>query len=325
MQARLPADAAPAMTPTEFISFDGTHLPYRAWLPDGPPGAVIVALHGFNDYSHAFELPGEYMRLAGVATYAYDQRGFGQNAQAGLWGGKDNLIRDADSVINAVKARYPSTPVFVLGESMGGAVAIAAASRPDFPAIDGLIVSAPAIWGGPSMNPFFRMTLWTFAHIAPTKKLTGQDLHILASDNIDMLRGLGEDPYVIKATRIDAIYGLVRIMDAGYEDIARVRAPMLVLYGAHDEVIPPAPVAACLRKAPPGTQAAYYPVGYHMLMRDLHGDVPVRDILSWMADRHRKLPSGYAMDLARFAHHAGDQIKPSVPSQYHLRQGLFGN
>lgn len=279
---------------------DGTHLPYRSWLPAGKPQAVIVALHGFNDYSHGFDIPGQYMRKQGIALFAYDQRGFGSAPATGVWAGEKNLVHDAADMVSAVHQRYPHTPIYLLGESMGGAVAINAVTQPNFPHIDGLILSAPAIWGGETMNPLFRASLWAFAHIDPHKMLTGEDLHILASDNIDMLRALGADPLVIKATRVDAIYGLVQLMDDGYANVHKIHIPTLLLYGAHDQVIPPEPIRKAMRKAPTDIKVAYYPLGYHMLLRDLHGDVPLRDIASWVHDPQEPLPSGYDEAAEKF-------------------------
>jgi alpha-beta hydrolase superfamily lysophospholipase len=282
------------------IASDGARLSYHRWLPRGEAKAVIIGLHGFNDYSHGFEIPGEYMRLHGIALFAYDQRGFGSSPAAGVWPGEDNLIHDAADMVTAVRDHYPDTPIYLLGESMGGAVAIAAANDPGFPKIEGLILSAPAIWGGETMNPFYRISLWTAAHTFPGKMITGEDLHILASDNIDMLRAFSGDPLVIKATRVDAIYGLVNLMDTGYAGIGRVRLPMLLLYGAHDQVIPREPIRKAMRRLPLETKVAYYPLGYHMLLRDLHGDVPVKDILSWIDDPGAPLPSGHEASAQKY-------------------------
>src|SRR5205814_80154 len=66
-----------------FVTADGTVLPLRQWLPAGPVKAVILALHGFNDYSNAFEGPGDAWAKRGIATYAYDQRGFGAAPERG--------------------------------------------------------------------------------------------------------------------------------------------------------------------------------------------------------------------------------------------------
>ena len=49
----------PRLSDTQFMTRDGLALPLRAWLPeDGAPRAVVLALHGFNDYSKAFEAAG---------------------------------------------------------------------------------------------------------------------------------------------------------------------------------------------------------------------------------------------------------------------------
>ena len=43
----------------------------------------------------------------------------------------------------------------------------------------------------------------------------------------------------------------------------------------------------------PAWQMALYPDGYHMLLRDLHAQVVLQDIVNWVADRHAALPSGH--------------------------------
>ena len=50
---------------------------HPATLPTSGVKAVILALHGFNDYSNAFAMPARLWAERGIASYAYDQRGFG--------------------------------------------------------------------------------------------------------------------------------------------------------------------------------------------------------------------------------------------------------
>src|ERR1044071_2976420 len=74
----LAPSASPArFTDNAFIAADGVSLPLRKWLPQGEVKAVILALHGFNDYSNAFTMPAPLWAEHGIATYAYDQPGFG--------------------------------------------------------------------------------------------------------------------------------------------------------------------------------------------------------------------------------------------------------
>ena len=68
---------------------DGYRLPVSAWQPGGAPRAIVIALHGFNDYRNAFADVGRYFAAHGVTTYAYDQRGFGDTVQRGIWPGSE--------------------------------------------------------------------------------------------------------------------------------------------------------------------------------------------------------------------------------------------
>jgi alpha-beta hydrolase superfamily lysophospholipase len=294
------AQNPPMLLPHELVTTDKTHLPMRNGLPKGKVRAVIIALHGFNDYSHAFAIPSKAVNSHGIAIYAFDQRGFGNAVNKGIWPGQDNLIRDTGDMVRAARKKYPHIPIYLLGESMGGAIAVVCVTHPGFPSVDGVILSAPALWGGDTMNSFFRATLWFFAHTMPHKVLTGEDLHVLASDNIDMLRALGSDPYVIKETRVDAVYGLVHLMDTAYGNIDKVKEPTFILYGAHDQVIPPDPIKKAARKIKAPHIFAYYPLGYHMLLRDKHGDIPTHDIISWITDRNKPLPSGADKEGIKF-------------------------
>lgn len=289
-----PARLAPQLAHAHFRSADGAILPLRAWLPATEPHAAIVALHGFNDYSRAFEMPGAYFQAHGVACYAYDQRGFGRAPERGVWPGTAAYIRDLEQVLAAVRARHPGKPLYLLGESMGAAIALVTMTQAAPPPIDGLILSAPAVWSRDTMPWYQRALLESTAHTLPWMRLTGEGLHVVASDNIDMLRGLSRDPWVIKATRVDAIYGLVDLMDEAMDHIPRLRVPTLVLIGARDEIIPKEPLQRMLERLPPGlpTRVAHYPQGYHLLLRDLQAATPWRDIVAWVDDRQQALPSG---------------------------------
>jgi alpha-beta hydrolase superfamily lysophospholipase len=289
----------PAFIGDAFVTADGQRLPLRRWLPDGPVKAVILALHGFNDYSNAFAMPAVVWAKDGIATYAYDQRGFGAAPERGLWPGRAALAADAATACAILRRIYPGVPLYLLGESMGGAVAVVAMtgeSGTPIPDVAGVILAAPAVWGRTTMDIGPRLALWIGVRLMPGLTLTGQSLHILASDNIPMLRALGRDPLVIKETRVDTIWGLVNLMDAALDAAPRLRAPLLVMYGAHDEIIPQRPLRRFVRALPPDPRdrrtLAYYRHGYHMLLRDLDGPRVAADIAGWVLVPGAPLASG---------------------------------
>lgn len=292
-QAYQPRIAPPALTADAFLPGDGATLPLRSWMPEGKVRAAIVALHGFNDYGHAFALPGEYFAARGVALYAYDQRGFGAATEPGVWAGEDNLADDAARMLEAVRARHPQAKLFLLGESMGGAVGLSALAREDAPEVDGVILSAPAVWGGEYMPWAYRAPLWLLAHASPGWELTGEDVEVQATDNMDVLREMGRDPLVLKSTRADAVLALLKLMDGAYA--AHPAPPALLLYGERDEVIPREPVDAFAARAH-GLSMRRYPEGYHMLLRDRQRERVYADMLKWIKATGNKKKMRYAMN-----------------------------
>src|SRR5215469_13645591 len=294
---------APQFTETSFIAADGQILPLRKWVPQGNRGgevkAVLLALHGFNDYANAFDGPGEIWAKEGIATYAYDQRGFGAAPERGFWPGRAVLAADAATATQILRGLYPRVPVYLLGESMGGAVAVVALigeSGTQIPAGDGVILTAPAVWGRSTMDLLPRLVLWAGVRLMPGMTLTGRGLKIKPSDNIAMLRALADDPLVIHATRVDTIYGLVDLMDAALVSGALLDAPLFVMYGAKDEIVPQAPILRFVDALPAGSlrrrKLAWYENGYHMLLRDLQGTVVIADVASWVLAPAAPLPSG---------------------------------
>lgn len=279
-----------------FLTEDGASLPLRHWLPKTEPRAIIIALHGFNDYSRFFNLPGEYFSKRGIACFAYDQRGFGMAPHRGLWAGGETYTKDLQVLVGLVKQRYPERPVYLLGESMGGAIVITAMSQADMPEVAGAILAAPALWARSTMPWYQTGLLWTLAHTMPWLTLTGEGVHVVASDNIEMLRSLGRDPWVIKATRVETVYGLTDLMDEAFSSAASLHGNTLMLYGEKDEIIPKEPTYAFLQQflqTDAGKKTvAIYQNGYHMLLRDLQAPTAWKDIVAWIDASLEKLPSG---------------------------------
>ncbi|SAI73784.1 Arylesterase [Bordetella ansorpii] len=301
-----PAVQPPRLEDQALVTPDGVPLPLRQWLPPGPPRAAILALHGMNDYSNAFAQPAEYWARQGIATYAYDQRGFGRAPQPGIWSDTETMVADLNAAVDAIHVRLPGVPLYVLGESMGGAVIVAALAQPGpggkplARRIDGAILSAPALWGRQTMNAFYRLTLWAAYRTFPGMALEPPaGLKIVPSDNGEMLRALGRDPLVLKRTRIDAVSGLVDLMTTAYDDLDRLPhdVPVLVLYGQHEQVLDRKSVSDALARldamrAVMPVRQAIYARGYHMLLRDRCAATVWSDVASWVGATGAPLPSG---------------------------------
>ncbi len=280
----------PAFTDTYLLTRDGEKLPSRLWAPEHPR-LVIVALHGMGDYSNFIALPAEDWAKQGIATLAFDQRGFGASPHPGLWAGGDVMRQDYSDAVAAARARYPGLPVYALGESMGGAVVLSSYVKGgEAPAVDGIVLVAPAVWSRDDMPFTYRALLWLTAHTFPGLTTSGRGVvRIWPSDNIPMLRAYSRDPLVQKTTRADAVWGLVNLMDDARHAPERLgpTPPILLLYGKNDQVIPAPPTEAVVAALGDRAEVHRYDKGYHMLLRDLDRETVWKDVVTWLEKPRR--------------------------------------
>ncbi len=291
---------APELAGTQARMPDGFRLPLRVWGP-AQSDTLALALHGFNDYSNAFAPLAQRLAADGMRVYAVDQRGFGASRLAGRWHGSDQLTADLRALIRALRAQHPDTRLVVIGESMGAAVVLAALADGPLDA-DALVLIAPAVWNREGMPWYQRLVLDTAVRVAPGRVLTGEGVPIHPSDNIEMLRGMGADPLVLKGARVDALWGVTNLMDRSLAGIGQLHGPTLLLYGERDRIIPPRAFCRMLDRLPPepqwdalGLRLVLYRHGWHMLPRDLQGARVRHDIAQWLHDPTAPVPSGEAV------------------------------
>ena len=188
------AFSGPRIEGDRFVSFDGAHLGLTVWPAAGAPSAVIVGVHGMNDYANAFHMAAPWWAEQGVTTYAYDQRGFGRSPERGVWGGEDLMTEDLRTLVALVRARHPGVPVVVAGESMGGAVAIAAFASDRPPAADRLVLLSPAVWGWSNQPLPNKTMLWFAARLTGEKVYTPPEWltrRVAPTDNREELVAMG--------------------------------------------------------------------------------------------------------------------------------------
>lgn len=110
---------------------DGLHLHVNHWHGDQPPRAVVMLSHGMAEHSLRYARLADSLVAAGFDLYALDQRGHGQSAAQGVLGhyadegGWDKVVGDLASLNHHIRQRYPQTPIFLFGHSMGSYIGMA--------------------------------------------------------------------------------------------------------------------------------------------------------------------------------------------------------
>jgi len=218
-------------------SAGGGDIHVQSWLPATTPRGVVVLVHGLAEHCGRYaELVGR-LHARGLAVYALDHRGHGRSpGPRALIGRFDWLARDVATRVEAAHAAHPAVPLYLLGHSMGGAVALASVlAQPRH--VAGLVLSAPAVGADPHVPALQVAVARLLSRLAPTVGV----LRLPAA-------AISRDPAVVQAYERDPLVHrgpipartAVELLDAmrGFAGSAgRLRVPTLVLHGTADRLV----------------------------------------------------------------------------------------
>ena len=209
---------------------------WKGWLPEADPVAVIVVAHGYGEHIHRYANLVDAALPRGFAVYGPDHRGHGRSSGVrALIDKHDYLLDDLDQVFNLVDKAHPGVPVFLLGHSMGGNIALASALR-NQARLRGLILSGPAVttYG---VSKALQVVAAVLGRIAP--KLGVQKLSSA---------GVSRDPAVVAAYDADPLVfhgkmpagtgaALLKTSKAFPALLPSLKVPLLVVHGSADSVV----------------------------------------------------------------------------------------
>ncbi len=104
----------------------------RPSASSGDPGrprraarAVIVLVHGLGEHSGRYDHVVARLVREGYAVHAIDHRGHGRSdGPRAFIEDMDNAVADVDALVDRAVEAHPGVPVFMLGHSMGGLIAL---------------------------------------------------------------------------------------------------------------------------------------------------------------------------------------------------------
>ncbi|MEE2733118.1 MAG: alpha/beta fold hydrolase [Pseudomonadota bacterium] len=121
----------------------GLQLFARTWKPQGSAKANVVILHGTSLHGGVYADPARYLSAHGYRVFAFDMQSWGYSQGrkgCGYVADFDDYGQDLKQVLQLLRQRYPDVKNYVMGESLGGTVAMYGSVRFEF-LLDGVITS----------------------------------------------------------------------------------------------------------------------------------------------------------------------------------------
>lgn len=249
----------------------------RQWVPDGPPRAVVLIVHGISEHSGRYQRVGAQLSEAGFGVVAYDQRGHGQTE--GPSGHIERFTEFLDDVEDHLdEVRSVGVPVILLGHSMGGLVATAYAIS-DRPAPDLLILSGPAL--GTDTPNWQQVAGQKLAQLSPKffVKPPGFDTGVLSRDP-KVGEAYVDDPLVKPGGSAQLLSQMLDSMQSTASQINELTVPTLCVHGEADELVP-AWASEILAPLPNVTRTVY-PNLRHEVFNEPEGPQVISDIVAWI-------------------------------------------
>ncbi len=214
---------------------DGLSLRGKLWRPDHAPWGVICVIHGLGEHIGRYEHFARYMMERGYAVLATDLRGHGRSeGRRGHISSYKALMDDISILLEEAGGRFPGTPLFLFGQSMGGNLVINHALRRESP-ISGVIASSPLL------RTAFPPPRW--------KSIMGRHLRallpLLPLGNEVRAEDLSRDPEVIRAYRKDPVvhdrltlrfYDVLIAGEWAIHNAGSLEVPALIMHGDSDRV-----------------------------------------------------------------------------------------
>ena len=291
-------------TSTHFTAPDGSSFPYTKWLPKRPPRAVVLALHGLGGAASDWQPLGEHLQKRGLAVYAHELRGMGNDPQRKRVGHLDRRrgwFEDFGSFALRVQAAHPEVPIYWYGESLGGIIGTHLLEEAQSHGLrfDGFILASPIVRVTGKLPLWQEWALWLGARVAPPFRLRIQSLapadqpppQVVSTTTHEAQ--LEKTPHAVTRFSLKMLDQIRRLVDENRHLVKKNQRPILVLYAGNDVFTPPEEVEEFFGEIGGiHKESKFYPEAYHLLLHDTGRAVILQEIEKWLEQNMKNWQMG---------------------------------
>ena len=271
------------MRESSFILKDGTQINKLEWHI-AQPRAHLLFVHGYAEHVGRYGKFGQHLNKYGISFTGYDQRGFGKSAGLKAYVKSfDQLVDDLEEVVHSIDVKEP---LFIMGHSMGGLVAVNYAINRDISKVKGIISSSGALELDPNLSPILQRLAPIIAFFFPKLPTEPLDKTYLTRDPDNLDRYMKDPLIYLKGTRARTGAEIIKTIKSTSQKFEGVRLPLLVLHGDADRLTMPGGSKSLYENAHSKDKTIkIYPGLYHELVFEPEKEEVMKDISNWIIER----------------------------------------
>lgn len=260
---------------------DGMHLYAKEWSPEGNVKGSVALVHGLGEHVGRYEHVAAAFTAAGYAITGFDLRGHGKSdGIRGFSTSNEAMMDDISQHIQNTKDRFPKTPTFLYGHSLGGNLVLYyTLSRK--PELKGIIATSPGLGVAKPLSPVLMGLTKVLYRLAPAAKI---------NNTLDVT-GLSRDPQVAEKYKADPLVhswisprlalDMFKNGDYCVEHASEFPLPLLLMQGTDDRLVNPAKTKEFAMAAPLDKITYKQWDGY---FHELHNEPEKAEVLKTMID-----------------------------------------
>ncbi|VVE05124.1 alpha/beta hydrolase [Pandoraea anhela] len=249
-----------------------------------PLRAVVAIVHGMGEHGGRYARLAEHFAQQGIATVAYDLRGHGRSEGARVYVDRfDEYLNDTEIFLTHVRTTFGPTPLFLLGHSMGGAIAALYTITRAPANVSGLMLSSPALAPGEPVAPWMVTAGRWVSRWLPKVPVFKIDPTAIARDKA-VVDAAKKDPLnAYRGTPARTAAELLDAMARIHANAGALHLPIYLFHGTADRLT--APWASEQFHGNVGSQdktLRLYPGHFHETLNDLDREKVIDDLTAWL-------------------------------------------
>lgn len=261
----------------------GTSVFERSWVSEGPPDKVVLILHGSGSHSGGLAHLAEYLAAESAAVYAFDYPGFGYTPGNRAVSPPFNQLQQyLNDYLKLVRQRHPGRAIFIVGESMGGTLAIYADVHGGLD-VDGVVLCGAAFDYPPMTNVFLRGLARFIGWFGDGIPLVPVKAGAFTRSE-EAIERFNNDPLMVKGRiPVGHVNVLMKTIGELKPLLYRVEVPFYIQHGSNDQVAPLSAVEELYRVSGSKVKKmTIYPDVLHAILHEREWRQVANDMSIWM-------------------------------------------